>query len=782
MRAFKCFLLVLALCLSAPGVFSQSVSLDHVDGLVDGDPNSILVGENVVFYIRLTNPTDSTYIVIGNGFRVHSPNGAVWESFDGFFLNSFEDNFVKNYVNKFSDDGAGADTIGFSGISFSADEGLLPGFDGVTYSIEIGPFATSEHGKTVCLDSSFYPPGGTWKWTNPSQTVYPTWDGPHCYQIFDPNAPLGNLVLSTDTLMFEGQQGGSNPDAQSFEIASDGAPLTLSISESASWLLLDKASGLTPETVTVSVNTTGLAVGLYTDSITVTSPGVTNSPQFVHIILEVTPPPAEIAVDPQQFFFNAVAGGDNPSPQILTIKNLGGVPLTWTASNGQSWLQLTPSSGIDSTDVVLDVDIAGLSYDTYYDTIVVEDPLAVNSPVMVPVTLTVGSDLPLIEIDAKALYIVPMSELPLFTRGFQVLNGGAGTMTFAATYASSRIDSISVGSGTAPDSAILYFDVKSVQEGEETLDTVWISSNEAINSPQPVAVRLRFVQDPAVLALSHDTITFDVYQCYQGFGHLLPQTALESYNLGGDDPLEAYLEFESELFTATVDPISSPPTWDFRALTPSLPVGSYFDSVWVVAEKAINSPLLLIVNTNVLPRYEPPELMLLRDEITIYQNVNVTPTDYFATMIVSVNGGCLDWFADEVIPWLAPLEPSGTVPSYLNVRIGPLSVSNGYHMGSLFVVAPDASNTPQEFRVTLFAWTYRGDVDANGLIDIADITKLIQYIFMEGNPPRPVYAMGDTNCDSLVDVGDLTLLIEYLFINGPPPCTDPLQTVSDQME
>ena len=62
----------------------------------------------------------------------------------------------------------------------------------------------------------------------------------------------------------------------------------------------------------------------------------------------------------------------------------------------------------------------------------------------------------------------------------------------------------------------------------------------------------------------------------------------------------------------------------------------------------------------------------------------------------------------------------------------------------------------------------RGDCNRDGIIDIADVVYLINYLFIDGPAPVPLEA-GDANCDGLVDIADVVYLINYLFINGPPP-------------
>jgi hypothetical protein len=64
------------------------------------------------------------------------------------------------------------------------------------------------------------------------------------------------------------------------------------------------------------------------------------------------------------------------------------------------------------------------------------------------------------------------------------------------------------------------------------------------------------------------------------------------------------------------------------------------------------------------------------------------------------------------------------------------------------------------------------DADADELIDIADLTALIGYLYLPGNPVpycRPE-ANIDGDAERLVDVGDLTALIGYLYV---PPYMEP---------
>jgi hypothetical protein len=81
-----------------------------------------------------------------------------------------------------------------------------------------------------------------------------------------------------------------------------------------------------------------------------------------------------------------------------------------------------------------------------------------------------------------------------------------------------------------------------------------------------------------------------------------------------------------------------------------------------------------------------------------------------------------------------------------------------------------------EFSSTISATPHRpirGDANNDGVVNVADIVYLINYLFVHG--PAPFFlATADVNNDGTfgeprVDIVDVVYLINYLFINGPPP-------------
>ncbi|MFQ6008884.1 MAG: FG-GAP-like repeat-containing protein, partial [Candidatus Zixiibacteriota bacterium] len=175
-------MLTLALASSSLAQPEGSISLDTVIGQVGND--SIAIGA-VTFKLRVTvTATSDTVIGFTNGFRVYSPDGATWGVPLGDTIPGLHDYFDYTVViNYFSADGSGADTIGFGGYSFFG-AGWPPGYDTVPFSITIHP-DSADTSKTICLDSSWFPPGGDWLWVSyPGGSAEPDWSGPHCFTIY----------------------------------------------------------------------------------------------------------------------------------------------------------------------------------------------------------------------------------------------------------------------------------------------------------------------------------------------------------------------------------------------------------------------------------------------------------------------------------------------------------------------------------------------------------------------------------------------------------------------
>jgi len=152
-----------------------------------GSDSLIVPGVENVFQLRLTNDSTGHHYNVANGFRIYSPDGAQWSypNVDTARVDAtFESLFDSFFLNLFSVTGIGSDTIGFAGVATSASDGMPDPWDAVVYEIIIES-RIADSGKHICLDSSFYPPGGFWVWgslTDASERI-PDWSGERCFEI-----------------------------------------------------------------------------------------------------------------------------------------------------------------------------------------------------------------------------------------------------------------------------------------------------------------------------------------------------------------------------------------------------------------------------------------------------------------------------------------------------------------------------------------------------------------------------------------------------------------------
>lgn len=206
-----------------------------------------------------------------------------------------------------------------------------------------------------------------------------------------------SISLSPTALSFSGVEGGTTPAAQLISLANPtGGTLSWSLVSNASWLGLSVVSGTTTtetDSISASVNLTGLATGTYTAAITVTASGATNTPQTIPVSLTVNPATTVsspvIGLSVSTLAFAGTAGGSNPATQSFTISNTGTGTLSWTVGENAAWLTLSPTSGTNTGTVSVSASLSGLAAGTYSGTVTVSATGATSKTIQV--TLTISS-------------------------------------------------------------------------------------------------------------------------------------------------------------------------------------------------------------------------------------------------------------------------------------------------------------------------------------------------------------------------------------------------------
>jgi hypothetical protein len=130
------------------------------------------------------------------------------------------------------------------------------------------------------------------------------------------------------------------------------------------------------------------------------------------IVRVVAPAPGQLQVEPQSLTF-ATAEGTSPTTQSLTIRNVGGTPLRWSATADSERMKVMPPNGaIGLTKPVrlnVSIDASGLSANQEYALQIMSSDASGDRPtVRVPVTLVVRRLAPVVSTrPSKPSILVP---------------------------------------------------------------------------------------------------------------------------------------------------------------------------------------------------------------------------------------------------------------------------------------------------------------------------------------------------------------------------------------
>ena len=123
------------------------------------------------------------------------------------------------------------------------------------------------------------------------------------------------LTVGPSPLAFTGQVGGANPGPLTLSVASTNGSVNFTVTHataSGNWLSVTPTIGTTNASLQVTVNTTGLAIGNYSGSVTVTASGASGSPAVIPVSLAVTSLPNLIAT-PSTLAFSYLTGAAAPA-------------------------------------------------------------------------------------------------------------------------------------------------------------------------------------------------------------------------------------------------------------------------------------------------------------------------------------------------------------------------------------------------------------------------------------------------------------------------------------
>ena len=310
----------------------------------------------------------------------------------------------------------------------------------------------------------------------------------------------GQLVTSNaSSLAFAYQIGGAVPAAQTVPISCNGAVETFIVSNIGSWLRTSPASALTPATLTVSVDPTGLAAGSYTGSATITFYGACTGNQTVSVSLVVTASQpltvSTLTFSAAALSFTATAGGAAPAMQAVSLTcSSGAPPFQVTATSNGGWLSASPLMGNTTSTVTVSVNPAGLAAGSYAGSISATATGCGATPAL-PVSLTVNPA-PAGPAVTPGVTITPASLAFSYQTGGAnpadqtlLLTGGAG-QSFTATASGGGWISVNPGAGVAPGSVIVSVNPAGLTAGTYSGAVLITTSTGTAGATQNIVVTL----------------------------------------------------------------------------------------------------------------------------------------------------------------------------------------------------------------------------------------------------------------------------------------------------
>jgi len=498
------------------------------------------------------------------------------------------------------------------------------------------------------------------------------------------------LSLSASAVTFNYQLGGTSPAAQNVSITSTGTALSYTIATSAAWLSATPTSGTTPGSISVGVNTSGLAVGTYNGTVTVTATGASNSPQTIAVTFNVTSSTPSLTLSPTTLTFSYQTGGTTPASQNVSVTSSGSV-LNYTVTTSAAWLTTSPTSGTTPGTVSVGVNTSGLGAGTYNGNVTVTASGASNSPRTVAVTLNITSSTPNLTLSPTTLSFAYQVGGTTPAAQTVTTSSSGSALTFTVTTSAGWLTA-TPASGTTPNSISVGINTSGLTAGSYT-GTVTVTESGAGNSPQRVNVTLTVTAaGPPNLLLSPSSLTFGYLT-----GGTLP--GAQNVNITSSGTALSYsVSTAGAWLSATPASGSTPGTLSISVNPSGLAVGTYTGTVTVTASGAANSPVNLSVTLNVTAT--APRIRLSPGAFTFSYTAGGTLPE--AQNLSITSGGVALGFTVSASPsWLSATPTSGTTGGSVSLSVNPSGLAARTYSGSVTVTVPGASNSPQTVGVTL---------------------------------------------------------------------------------
>ncbi len=392
-----------------------------------------------------------------------------------------------------------------------------------------------------------------------------------------------------------------------------------------------------------------------------------------------------IVISPTAFQFSAQLGGSNPALQNLLINNTGYGILNWTATDNQSWLTVTPSSGTAPDTATVAVNIAGLPFGEHSGRITIADAAGRDSSRTIVVTLNITA--PTLKLTPGSVTVeTRLGVPPPDDKYFMIENSGSGTINWTITGKPNWLG-LSQSAGTAPSAVDLEFFTDSLPGTGNYTANLSITSAQAVNSPQQFVVNLQHTTDVPIISVDPDTVHFS----FAANAETIPTSELVIYNSGAET-IDWNIVADATWVTISNDDGLGDAVVNIGISPGILEIGDHYTTLSIIDPNAYNSPKAVTVHASVAA--PPPTLCAIPQMITALTREGVATVDTLNLVVQNCGAAGLNWSATTNQSWLTVSPSNGGDSSEIMVIVDPTALVLGNHTAQVTFTSNEAANSP----------------------------------------------------------------------------------------
>ena len=517
----------------------------------------------------------------------------------------------------------------------------------------------------------------------------------------------GNVLsVSASNLQFFYQIGSFQPGNQSFTVGSSAGTsinfaTTPTTNDGRQWLTVSPNFANTPANVTVGVNAAPLGPGVYSGKVNISAPAAGNSYVDVPVTLTVANGPLITAgTFPSRFVH--VIGNAPPQPQLVRIGSTGDslqYYVTAATTGPQGWLVITPSSGATPQDLSIGVNPTGLAAGTYSATVNVQASGALNSPLAIPITLTV-SDSSSVAVSVPSVQInyqvggsnqVLSQTVRVTSTGQPVTVSASAAMSTCGSnwlrvYPTQFDTPASITVNTEP----LGFTTPQECNGVVVLTPV--GGGSAIQIPVTLKVTTTPVMNISPLSLNFSALFDGSPAVEQTVALSMTDNSAVPFNL-------TPISIGSNWLRLSATNGNTPAMIRVTADPNNVGVGNYSTAI-MVSSPALASTQAITVNFSVTSNIKAAVNPLALSFEQVFgsgppaaQVLNVTTAGGATSYTVTTS-------TSNSVGWLSATPNIGTTPGTISVGVNGTNLQPGSYSGSIVITLPAAANSPLLIPIT----------------------------------------------------------------------------------